>query len=82
MRAYPVYPGVPAAGHVAGGFWHPGQADGCVKCEPPDLAWRRRAAEHLKAEHGYATLDTRDPVSRRALLLIMSQCGCTGRCFR
>jgi hypothetical protein len=29
-------PGVPAAGHVTGGgAWHPGQADGCAKCELP-----------------------------------------------
>jgi hypothetical protein len=25
-------PGVPAAGHIAGGFWHPGRIDGCPKC--------------------------------------------------
>jgi predicted Zn-dependent protease len=34
VTAYPVVPGAPAAGHIAGGFWHPGQADGCVKCTP------------------------------------------------
>lgn len=29
-------PGVPAAGHVtAGGAWHPGRAEGCVKCPAP-----------------------------------------------
>jgi hypothetical protein len=34
VRAYPVQPGVPAAGHVsARGFWHPGRVDGCVKCD-------------------------------------------------
>lgn len=28
-------PGVPAAGHLTrGGFWHPGRAEGCAKCEP------------------------------------------------
>lgn len=32
----PMVPGVPAAGHLTdGGFWHPGRAEGCVKCEPP-----------------------------------------------
>jgi hypothetical protein len=32
MRAYPVWPGVPAAGHVdRGGWWHPGPVDGCPK---------------------------------------------------
>lgn len=32
---YPHTPGVPAAGHItAGGWWHPGRADGCAKCEP------------------------------------------------
>lgn len=36
MKAWPVMPGVPAAGHVtASGFWHPGRADGCVKCPAP-----------------------------------------------
>lgn len=31
----PMIPGVPAAGHVTSrGFWHPGRAEGCVKCEP------------------------------------------------
>jgi hypothetical protein len=34
-RAYPLQPGVPAAGHVTtGGAWHPGAAVACVKCEP------------------------------------------------
>ncbi len=34
-RAFPVVPGVPAAGHVTGGgAWHPGRAEGCVKCAP------------------------------------------------
>lgn len=33
MTTYPLMPGVPAAGHVtAGGAWHPGRAEGCVKC--------------------------------------------------
>ncbi len=34
----PVVPGVPATGHIdAGGFWHPGSADGCTKgrCAAP-----------------------------------------------
>ena len=36
MRTYPVVPGVPAAGHLtAGGNWHPGRAEGCVKCPAP-----------------------------------------------
>jgi hypothetical protein len=36
MRGIPIVPGVPAAGHVSvTGWWHPGRADGCVKCEPP-----------------------------------------------
>lgn len=46
-RAWPMMPGVPAAGHVTGGgYWHPGKEDGCVKCEPryayedpASLAW-------------------------------------------
>lgn len=36
MRAWPVLPGAPAAGHVtARGWWHPGAIDGCVKCPAP-----------------------------------------------
>jgi len=31
---YDFIPGVPAAGHVSRGYWHPGRAEGCVKCEP------------------------------------------------
>lgn len=34
MKSWPMIPGVPAAGHVTGGFWHPGRAEGCGKCEP------------------------------------------------
>lgn len=35
-------PGVPAAGHVTarGGYWHPGRAEGCAKCEPDGRADR------------------------------------------
>jgi hypothetical protein len=37
VRAWPVVPGVPAAGHVtSAGWWHPGRADGCRKCEPAE----------------------------------------------
>jgi hypothetical protein len=36
MKSYPLVPGVPAAGHVTGGgYWHPGRAEGCVKCPSP-----------------------------------------------
>jgi hypothetical protein len=36
MKAWPLRPGVPAAGHVTyKGYWHPGRIEGCVKCEPP-----------------------------------------------
>lgn len=31
---YPVMPGVPAMGHLAHGYWHPGNAEGCPKCHP------------------------------------------------
>ena len=27
-------PGVPAAGHMAGGYWHPGGKSTCGKCAP------------------------------------------------
>ena len=34
MTAWPYMPGAPAAGHItSGGFWHPGNIDGCPKCE-------------------------------------------------
>jgi len=39
--AWPVMPGVPAAGHYSGGFWHPGAVGGCQKC-PQE--WRCREA--------------------------------------
>lgn len=42
MRTYPAMPGVPAAGHISCGFWHPGQADGCAKCPENDSNWLRR----------------------------------------
>lgn len=33
---WPIAPGVAAAGHCsASGFWHPGKADGCLKCSTP-----------------------------------------------
>jgi hypothetical protein len=36
MKAWPLRPGVPGAGHVTSqGYWHPGRVEGCVKCEPP-----------------------------------------------
>jgi hypothetical protein len=34
-KAYPYMPGVPAAGHIYNGFWHPGRIDGCPKCPTP-----------------------------------------------
>lgn len=36
-KAFPVMPGVPAAGHIAGGYWHPGSPEVCHKgaCAPP-----------------------------------------------
>jgi hypothetical protein len=40
--AFPLVPGVPAAGHVSRGFWHPGPADGCPKCPPPRTPYIRR----------------------------------------
>lgn len=37
-------PGVPSMGHVTvGGFWHPGKAEGCVKCESPRTFSIRRS---------------------------------------
>jgi hypothetical protein len=36
-NSWPAIPGVPGAGHITarGGYWHPGRAEGCVKCQPP-----------------------------------------------
>jgi hypothetical protein len=34
MQPYLYIPGVPAGGHIAGGFWHPGPPAGCLKCKP------------------------------------------------
>jgi hypothetical protein len=49
MSAYPYMPGVPAAGHISGGFWHPGQIDGCAKCPHPPHAM---VAEYQQVETG------------------------------
>lgn len=32
MSARDLIPGVPAYGHYAGGFWHPGAVSTCSKC--------------------------------------------------
>ena len=34
MRSHPYMPGVPAAGHIVRGYWHPGREEGCPKCRP------------------------------------------------
>lgn len=34
VRPYQFIPGVPAGGHIAGGFWHPGAIDNCPRCHP------------------------------------------------
>ena len=45
MRAWDYMPGVPAAGHVTSrGFWHPGPAQGCQKCEPTRTPSRAQRA--------------------------------------
>lgn len=38
MKPYPYMPGVPAAGHIYNGYWHPGKIDGCPKCPKPKEA--------------------------------------------
>lgn len=41
MTSWQLVPGVNAGGHVtAGGYWHPGGIEGCVKCEPPTVRCR------------------------------------------
>jgi hypothetical protein len=51
MKAYPFLPGVPAAGHVTGGgWWHPGKADGCVKCEPYNPRHRKAPASPTRED--------------------------------
>lgn len=39
---YPMIPGVPAAGHVSRGFWHPGPEQGCQKCAPMKTVQQER----------------------------------------
>lgn len=34
MKPHLHLPGVPAAGHISRGYWHPGRIDGCLKCTP------------------------------------------------
>ena len=42
MRAWPVHPLVPAAGHVNSfGTWHPGAVSTCSKCHPSKERIRR-----------------------------------------
>ncbi len=31
MKPYPYLPGVPAAGHISDGYWHPGAISTCQK---------------------------------------------------
>jgi hypothetical protein len=52
-RAYDFMPGVPAAGHIAGGYWHPGPAgENCAKCAPAPGS--EAAARHfLTARRAY-----------------------------
>ena len=40
MKPFPYIPGVPAAGHISRGFWHPGAIDGCGKCDTPKTGGR------------------------------------------
>ena len=47
MKPYPYLPGVPAAGHISRGFWHPGKPDGCPKCEPPGRFARCKNGERV-----------------------------------
>jgi hypothetical protein len=44
-RAVPALPGVPAAGHLAGGYWHPGPPETCGKgeCRQSDKALDRQS---------------------------------------
>jgi hypothetical protein len=50
VRPYEFMPGVPAAGHISGGFWHPGRIDGCPKCPEKAEVWRQGyVAGHSRA---------------------------------
>lgn len=58
MRAYPLQPGVPAAGHVtAGGFWHPGAIDTCTKCEVRPTLPPGNHAMRVRYHHSIEALD-------------------------
>jgi hypothetical protein len=55
-------PGVPAAGHISDrGYWHPGSADGCAKCEPPLPVMRstRGAVRYLNRDKRWRVTDMR-----------------------
>jgi hypothetical protein len=55
MTTYDMMPGVPAAGHVSGGgFWHPGPAHHCTKCEPrPQPGTEAAARFYLQRDLSY-----------------------------
>lgn len=44
MRPYQYVPGVPSAGHIANGSWHPSGVGGCVKCDTRTRTERIEAA--------------------------------------
>lgn len=60
LGGFDMMPGVPAMGHVARGYWHPGKADGCPKCEaakPRTFVVRKsdidRCPRHSLSPHHY-----------------------------
>lgn len=53
MSAYPYIPGVPAAGHIYRGYWHPGRVDGCRKCPRPHQDMNRADARTALIGDGY-----------------------------
>jgi hypothetical protein len=75
-RVIPAVPGVPAAGHIAGGYWHPGPASTCHKgaCAPPPAPEER---EHVPRGPGccrnpraYAT----DPANHNRAVASRGRC--------
>jgi hypothetical protein len=71
VRAWPVQPGVSAAGHVtSGAAWHPGPIDGCDKCDQPvwTVVLRRsngRFARSWPARSKYDAKQVRDRAAAR-----------------
>jgi hypothetical protein len=48
VKPYPYMPGVPAAGHISGGYWHPSGIEGCPKCPSSRATHRNRRGQVMR----------------------------------